>query len=82
MPMPKIYVPKEEKEEKLPMPMLLINEEMDILAVDTSGKRIAYITIQQAFAESARDAIMREGYDTSWAEWDDEGRFVRLKEDK
>lgn len=33
------------------------------------------------FTGKARECLERSGYSTDWAEWDDEGRMVKLLED-
>ena len=81
MTMPKMYIEEEKKESK-PMPLLKITEDMQILAVDYGGQPIALITNNLGYARNAKQSIKADGYDTSWAEWDDEGRFVNLKEDE
>jgi hypothetical protein len=75
MPMPKIYTEKN-AEDKL-MPMLDIDEQMRVIAVDLNGIFLAYISGEKYY-NKVKQSLENEGYDTSWAEWDDEGCFVKL----
>lgn len=82
MSMPKMWTGEVVEGEK-PMPFLRVDEEMNVSAVNSSGETITYINQFNIPLGNRRvkDRLQDYGYSTSWAEWDDEGRFVRLKED-
>ena len=79
--MPKMWIEKSVEVNK-PMPMLLVNEYMDVVAVDGDGE---YITTINEYGVKcnilAQGQLEDAGYATDWAEWDDEGAFVRLKKE-
>lgn len=82
MTMPKIYMAdSDDRDVAAPMPLLKISHDMCIIAVDADGNDLATIVDTKAGAiASAKGAIEAGGHDTSWAVWDERGRFKRLAE--
>ena len=87
MPLPKLYTkPTSNSGKKLPQPLLTIKAAssncLGILAVDENGEWLADIaTVGDNLSQcnaSAKSTISNNGYDTSWAEWDKDGCFVKL----
>lgn len=65
--------------------LMLREDDAAVCAVTEGGISLAVLWLpdQDAGIETpilAMDYIRDEGYDTSWAEWDSEGRFVRWAE--
>lgn len=81
MTMPKIYDPNRKTNKPKPMPFLTITPDLAIAAVSEDGEHLAIITTKLGVSvQSAEGALDERGYATDWAEWDDEGRFMRLCE--
>ena len=83
----KVYNECKDKEETLPQPQLRLevngNKEINIDAVDDNGKRIAtiwtvYFNSETVFHIDAKKALEREKHSTDWAEWDEDGKFIKL----
>ncbi len=75
----KIY--KEEKQ-KLKKPLIRFAEKK-MRAVDENGIQISTLIDFEncTFIEMAKQCLDEEGYSTDWAEWDNEGRMIKLLED-
>ena len=75
------------EETTLPQPQLKLEvdgKSIYIHAVDKDGKRIASIWVvvsngETCFHLRAKQDIEDHKHSTDWAEWDEDGRFVKLK---
>ena len=79
---PKIWTGEQAKEDEKPMPMLSVDDKMRVIAVDgRDGTYVADIAWpeEHGFAAQCKGQLRIKGYSTDWAEWDGEGKFVRLK---
>lgn len=74
----KVYNGKGPEEKKWPMVML--ESDGCISATDESGNRIVYIAKCNGegykSCEGCREILRGKGYDTSFAKWDNRGRFL------
>ena len=82
----KVYNECKDKETTLPQPQLkLIVDDKDIyiIAVNEDGEILADIWVVWAGAKSffvgcAKQAIETNKHSTDWAEWDSDGKFIKL----
>ena len=73
--------------ETLPQPQLKLEvygKDIIIIAVNENGKLLAAIwgvvsNGKSFFSLRAKQAIEREKHSTDWAEWDENGSFIKLK---
>lgn len=76
---------KGKKEESKPKPYLHLQKvafgKLTIVALNSEGDIIAFICGESGYSENAKGRIESSGYSTSWAEWDKDGRFVRMLEE-
>lgn len=72
---------KGKKEESKPKPYLRFDAYLDPYIVDEDGRNITFLIDEMGKTEDALGRIERAGYSTSWAEWDKDGRFVRMLEE-
>lgn len=78
----KIYRKPEEAKQELKKPLFrFVDKEMT--AVDERGIHICTIVnfASCKFTGKAKECLDRDGYFTDWAEWDNEGRMIKLLED-
>lgn len=82
----KIYNPGKPEDAKKPRPLLKLGDDGNVHVVDDDGRTIAVLygyskrLLTIAAFSLAKSVIEDRGFDTSWAEWDKEGRFVRWAE--
>ena len=63
---------------ELPMPMIIINDAMCVILVDEEVDYLASLTGSTGYCSGVERTLEYAGYDTSWAEWDKDGRFAGL----
>lgn len=71
------------KEETKLKKVTLALAEINLVAVDEDGRIISclFSFCTMLATPSAKDKLVKYGYDTSFAEWDEDGRLVRLLDD-
>ena len=82
-----VYNDCKDKEETLPQPQLklrVVDKNICIEAVDDNGKCLAIIWVgsltgNATFYECAKGGIEYNQHSTDWAEWDEDGKFIKLK---